>query len=103
MNRHGSHRVVTHLTPTLQRRIALLLMSYRHRAGLMQRDVERRTGIGFRTLSSFESAYRTDTISLAQLIVLLDAYGVEFATFGEDLGDVVQRAERTAPLQRLFT
>jgi len=59
----------------------LKLRELRARVGLTQNEVARRSGVGAKTLSSFESGARIDTMKLAQLEAILNVYGVTPADF----------------------
>lgn len=60
------------------------LRELRARAGLTQEQAAERSGIGAKTISSFESGSRIDAIKLSQLERLLDVYGVTLAYFFSD-------------------
>jgi len=64
--------------------IVLKLRELRHHRGLSQKDVERLAGVGEKTLSSFETGERIDTMKLAQLRALLMLYGVTEEEFFSD-------------------
>lgn len=64
--------------------IVLKLRELRHHRGLSQKDVERLSGIGEKTLSSFETGERIDTMKIAQLRALLALYGVTEEEFFSD-------------------
>ncbi len=57
------------------------LRSLRRRSGLSQRDVALRSGIGIKTVSSFETGQRISSMKISQLRQLLDVYGVSEAEF----------------------
>jgi transcriptional regulator with XRE-family HTH domain len=59
----------------------LKLRELRARAGLTQEEVARRSGVGAKTLSSFESGARTSTMKLSQLEAILAVYRVTTAEF----------------------
>lgn len=61
--------------------LVLKLRELRARAGLKQEQVARRAGIGVKTLSSFESGTRVDSMKLSQLEAILRVYGVTLAQF----------------------
>lgn len=61
--------------------IVLKLRELRARAGLTQEDLARRSGVGAKTLSSFESGARTSTMKLAQLASIVRVYGLTEAEF----------------------
>lgn len=56
--------------------IVLRLRDLRHASGLSQKEVADRSGLGVRTISSFESGSRIDSMKLSQLEKLLAVYGV---------------------------
>ncbi len=60
------------------------LRELRARAGLTQEQAAERSGIGAKTISSFESGSRIDAMKLSQLERLLDVYGVTLAHFFSD-------------------
>jgi len=64
--------------------IVLKLRELRHHRRLSQRDVERLAGVGEKTLSSFETGERIDTMKIAQLRALLTLYGVTEEEFFSD-------------------
>jgi len=64
--------------------IVLKLRELRHHRGLSQKDVARVAGVGEKTLSSFETGERIDTMKIAQLRVLLTLYGVTEEEFFSD-------------------
>jgi len=64
--------------------IVLKLRELRHHRGLSQKDVERLTGVGEKTLSSFETGERIDTMKIVQLRALLTLYGVTEEDFFSD-------------------
>jgi transcriptional regulator with XRE-family HTH domain len=70
------------MTPTII--IADLLVQYRTRAGMTQVEAARRSGIGVKTLSSFETNDRTHAMKLAQFWRLLATYGVSLTAFDGD-------------------
>lgn len=59
----------------------LKLRELRARAGLTQEDVARRSGVGAKTISSFESGTRIGTMKLAQLERILAVYHVTLDAF----------------------
>lgn len=52
------------------------LRELRSRSGLSQKDVGRLSGVGEKTLSSFESGARIDSLKLSQLRQLLRVYNI---------------------------
>jgi transcriptional regulator with XRE-family HTH domain len=64
--------------------IVLKLRELRHHRRLSQKDVGRLTGVGEKTLSSFETGERIDTMKFAQLRALLTLYGVTEEEFFSD-------------------
>ena len=56
--------------------LVLKLRELRHLRGLKQRDVARLSGIGEKTISSFETCDRIGSLKLAQLERLLAVYGL---------------------------
>jgi len=61
--------------------LVLKLREIRRMRGLSQKDVSRISGIGEKTISSFETGERIDSLKLAQLKRLLKAYGITEAEF----------------------
>lgn len=59
----------------------LKLRELRARAGLTQEEVARRSGVGVKTLSSFESGARIESMKLAQLTSILRVYAMTEADF----------------------
>ena len=56
--------------------LVLKLRELRNLRGLSQKDVAHRSGVGEKTISSFETGQRTGTMKLSQLGKLLAIYGV---------------------------
>lgn len=66
--------------------IVLRLRELRRSLGLQQKDVALLSGIGQKSISSFETGARVETMKIGQLRSLLRVYGVtESEFFGEDL------------------
>jgi len=61
--------------------VVLKLREVRRMRGLSQRDVARLSGVGVKTISSFETGDRIGSLKLAQLERLLAAYGLTAAEF----------------------
>jgi len=61
--------------------IVLKLRELRARAGVTQEEVAKRAHIGAKTISSFESGARIDSMKLAQLEAILSVYGITSAQF----------------------
>lgn len=61
--------------------LVLRLRELRRASGMSQKDVADRTGLGVRTISSFESGSRIDSIKWSQLEKLLQVYGVSEREF----------------------
>ena len=61
--------------------LVLKLREIRRLRGLTQRDVARLSGVGEKTISSFETGDRIGSLKLAQLGRLLAAYGLTEAEF----------------------
>lgn len=59
----------------------LKLRELRARAGLTQEEVARRCRLGVKTISSFESGARIESMKLSQLETILAAYNVTFTQF----------------------
>jgi transcriptional regulator with XRE-family HTH domain len=73
--------VVAHQQPTTGKEIlpmdlVLKLRELRDLRGLSQKDVARLSGVGEKTLSSFETGERIGSLKLSQLAKLLRIYGV---------------------------
>lgn len=62
----------------------LKLRELRVRAGLTQDEVAARSGVGVKTLSSFESGARITSMKVAQLEAILRVYGVSLDHFFSD-------------------
>lgn len=61
--------------------LVLKLREIRRMRGLTQKDVARISGVGEKTISSFETGERIGSLKLAQLERLLAAYGLAPADF----------------------
>lgn len=61
--------------------LVLKLRELRRLRGLTQKDVARLSGVGQKTISSFETGDRIGSIKLAQLERLVEAYGLTKAEF----------------------
>jgi transcriptional regulator with XRE-family HTH domain len=61
--------------------LVLKLREMRRMRGLSQKDVARISGVGEKTISSFETGYRIGSLKLAQLKRLLAVYGLTEAEF----------------------
>lgn len=61
--------------------LVLKLREIRKLRGLSQKDVARISGVGEKTISSFETGQRIDSLKLAQLKRLLGVYGLTEAEF----------------------
>jgi len=77
--------------------LVLRLRELRRMSGLSQKEVGRTSGVGEKTLSSFETGERIQSIKVAQLVALLNTYRVTAAEF---FGDGVER-KLLAELERL--
>lgn len=64
--------------------IVLRLRELRRISGLSQREVALLSGLGEKTISSFETGTRTDAMKVGQLRQLLAVYGVSEAEFFSD-------------------
>ena len=69
--------------------LVLKLREIRRLRGLTQRDVARLSGVGAKTISSFETGERIASLRLDQLKRLLDVYGLTEVEF---FGGTVERA-----------
>ena len=72
--------------------LVLKLRELRRLRGLTQKDVARMSGVGEKTISSFETGERIGSLKLAQLERLLAAYGLSESEF---FGGMIER--ETAP------
>ena len=72
--------------------LVLKLREIRRIRGLSQRDVARLSGVGEKTISSFETGDRIGSLKLSQLTRLLGVYGLTEAEF---FGGAIERV--TAP------
>ena len=86
--------------------LVLKLREIRRLRGLSQKDVARLSGVGEKTISSFETGQRIGSLKLAQLKRLLAVYGLTEADF---FGSSVERQiapweldEEEGATQRLF-
>ena len=61
--------------------LVLKLREIRRLRGLSQKDVARMSGVGEKTISSFETGQRIGSLKLAQLKRLLKVYGMSEAEF----------------------
>lgn len=61
--------------------LVLKLRELRARKGLKQEQVARRANLGAKTLSSFESGSRIDSMKISQLEAILQVYGVTLSQF----------------------
>jgi len=61
--------------------LVLKLREIRRMRGLSQKDVSRLSGVGEKTISSFETGERIGSLKLAQLKRLLSVYGMSEAEF----------------------
>src|SRR5690242_10572802 len=61
--------------------LVLKLREARRMRGLTQKDVARMSGVGEKTISSFETGERIGSLKLKQLERLLSAYGLSPADF----------------------
>ena len=68
--------------------LVLKLREIRRLRGLSQKDVARLSGVGEKTISSFETGQRIGSLKLAQLRKLLSVYGLTEADF---FGSSVER------------
>jgi transcriptional regulator with XRE-family HTH domain len=69
--------------------LVLKLREARRMRGLSQKDAARLSGVGQKTISSFETGSRIGSLKLAQLESLLEAYGLTKAEF---FGGSIERA-----------
>ena len=69
--------------------LVLKLREARRMRGLSQKDAARLSGVGEKTISSFETGFRIDSLKLSQLRSLLEAYGLTEAEF---FGGSVEKA-----------
>ena len=66
--------------------LVLRLRELRRLSGLSQEEVARRSGVGVKTLSSFETGVRIESLKVSQLRSILRVYGVsESQFFASDL------------------
>lgn len=68
--------------------LVLKLREIRRLRGLSQKDVSRLSGVGEKTISSFETGERIGSLKLAQLRKLLQVYGI---TESEFFGGKIER------------
>lgn len=66
--------------------LVLKLRELRRMRGLSQKEAAQLSGIGEKSISSFETGHRIDSLKISQLERLLKVYGVDERTFfGEEL------------------
>jgi transcriptional regulator with XRE-family HTH domain len=80
--------------------LVIRLRDVRLLCGLTQAEVAKRSGVGMKTISSYETGARIDQIKVVQLLKILRVYGVAPAAFfrwrPERLTDfVLSRKSRT--------
>jgi transcriptional regulator with XRE-family HTH domain len=68
--------------------LVLKLREIRRLRGLSQKDVAKLSGVGEKTISSFETGQRIGSLKLAQLKRMLNVYGITEAEF---FGGMVER------------
>jgi len=61
--------------------LVLKLRELRRLRGMSQKDVARRSGVGEKTISSFETGQRIGSLKLSQLESILEAYGISEREF----------------------
>jgi transcriptional regulator with XRE-family HTH domain len=64
--------------------LAIKLRRLRESAGMTQPEVARISGVGVKTISSFETGQRIDSIKVSQFVALCKAYGVSAARLLDD-------------------
>ena len=70
--------------------LVLKLREIRRMRGLSQKDVARLSGVGEKTISSFETGHRIGSLKLAQLKKMLKVYGLrESEFFGASVEKVI--------------
>lgn len=70
--------------------LVLKLRELRKLRGLSQKEAARRSGIGEKTISSFETGHRIDSLKVSQLERLLKVYGVSGSEFfGLELEEMI--------------
>ena len=72
--------------------LVLKLREIRRLRGLSQKDVARLSGVGEKTISSFETGQRIGSLKISQLKRLLEVYGLTEADF---FGGTVEKADRS--------
>jgi transcriptional regulator with XRE-family HTH domain len=81
--------------------LVLKLRELRRMRGLSQKDAARLSGIGEKSISSFETGNRIDSLKISQLDRLLKVYGVNEKTFfGEELETMIDPWEEDEIGQR---
>lgn len=74
--------------------LVLKLRELRRLSGLSQKDVARLSGVGEKTISSFETGNRIESLKLVQLHRILSVFGLsERDFFREGIDDVVESWE----------
>src|ERR1044071_7982154 len=61
--------------------VVLALREARRKRGLTQKEVAERSGVGVKTISSFETGARASSLKVAQLQKMLSVYGLTLAEF----------------------
>lgn len=86
--------------------LVLKLRELRRMRGLTQKDVARLSGVGEKTISSFETGERIDSLKLSQLERLLAVYGL---SQGDFFGGTIEQeiapwelGEEEIAMRRLF-
>lgn len=67
--------------------LVLKLRELRRLRGLSQKDVAKRSGVGEKTISSFETGQRIGSLKISQLRRILAVYGISEAEFFSDALD----------------
>lgn len=76
--------------------IGELLSEYRHRLGMTLVEAEEASGVGSKTIGSFETGSRVHAMKFTYLVALLNAYRVPLSQFVEDLNRELVPARRSA-------
>lgn len=83
--------------------IGLRLRELRRYRGMTQGEVAERSGLGIKTISSFETGNRSGSIKVRQLERLLDSYEVTIEQFfGPQMDAILQNGDMDAQTEELL-
>lgn len=81
--------------------LVLSLREARRRAGLSQKDLARASGVGEKTISSFETGNRIDSAKVSQIVRIADACAVPLVSLFSAVNDPFETIEQR-PLRHSF-